>query len=124
MATGRKPTIFFPSGVSETDLAWAAGLFEGEGCINVHYDPRTGKGHVRLFIVSTDLDVLRTFQGIVNGTLRPVKTISTLAKKPQWRWYGGGSVYAREFITHLQPYMHSRRSERMDDALRALERVA
>ncbi len=47
--------------------AWAAGLFEGEGCIYLKKHNRPGRGthDRRLYVTSTDLDVLQRFRSIV-----------------------------------------------------------
>jgi hypothetical protein len=52
---------------SDTDIAWAAGMFEGEGSMGVY-----GHNAPRLTVTMKDLGVLKRFQKIVGvGTLLP-----------------------------------------------------
>ncbi len=47
------------SNPSPTDIAWAAGLFEGEGCLHRHK-----RGYGALFLAMTDEDIVRRFAAI------------------------------------------------------------
>jgi hypothetical protein len=57
--------------MTATEKAWAAGLFEGEGCVYVHNcNQKTASGsrrytYARAVISSTDLDVLKRWQRTV-----------------------------------------------------------
>jgi LAGLIDADG-like domain len=46
---------------NEERVAWAAGLFEGEGCVT------NADGRVNLRVTNTDLDVLEQFAAFVGG---------------------------------------------------------
>src|SRR4051812_10898075 len=48
---------------TEAEIAWAAGLFEGEGCLRVN--DTYGAKRPRAELVSTDEDVVRRFHAIV-----------------------------------------------------------
>lgn len=47
-----------------TDLAWAAGFFDGEGCFSTHLQKNRGKSF-RITIVQVDREVLDKFHQIV-----------------------------------------------------------
>src|SRR5712692_1408956 len=56
--------------VSQVELAWVAGVFEGEGNINLHFDKRYNVGYGRLTIKMCDRDVLEKVQKIVGGLFK------------------------------------------------------
>ena len=92
-----------PSHADSVRLAWAAGLFEGEGCIAA---PAKSPHQFHLMVISADLDVLMKFADIVGcGTIlekpRP-------ANKPHWSdtwvWqaFGDSAEFTlRSMLRHL-----------------------
>lgn len=92
----------------ETDVAWAAGLFEGEGTITLN-----GKQlSPRLKLSMTDFDVVRRFAKIVRvGHLCP--WIDDNPKHlPQLCWYTGRKKHVAEVLNLLSPYFGKRRRKR------------
>jgi hypothetical protein len=90
------------------EIAWAAGLFEGEGCIT------QSSGQSVLRLNSTDLDVLERFHAAVGrGEIygpyenRP----SRFRRKPFWVWVCPRSD-AVDVIAELGPWLGSRRLAR------------
>ena len=82
---------------SDTNLAYIAGLFDGEGCVSYkQYDrkrPHNKRAYptwsIRLEISMTDKSVLKWIHEILKvGTVNPkrYKTKYTLGWKKQWRW--------------------------------------
>tara|TARA_R100000426_G_scaffold5850_1_gene7903 strand:- start:201 stop:623 length:423 start_codon:yes stop_codon:yes gene_type:complete len=82
---------------SNTNLAYIAGLFDGEGCVSYkQYDrkrPHNKRAYptwsIRLEISMTDQSVLKWIHEILKvGTVNPkrYKTKYTLGWKKQWRW--------------------------------------
>src|SRR5436305_996962 len=66
------------------ELAWAAGLFEGEGSIGIFH---VGGGYYypQLVVNMTDEDVLQTWAGIFGARLcGPYANGSRLGSKPYW----------------------------------------
>ena len=72
------------------ELAWAAGLFEGEGCISIHKTPtRYGTyTYPRLRVVMTDEDSIRRFHSAVGvgRIFGPYRPPSRSTRKPIWEW--------------------------------------
>lgn len=95
---------------TDTDVAWAAGLFEGEGCIH-----NRSSHSIAVSINMTDLDVLEKISSIYDGKVTPLKTRQE-HWKPSWIWclYGGN---ARDFLLDIMPYLGARRTERASKAL-------
>ena len=102
---------------SETDIAWAAGLWEGEGNMGAG---RSGayKGLIepRLQMPITDLDVLQKFQAIwgTGKIVGPYGSKKYPNAKPFWRW----STHSwDEFIAiagAMRPWFGERRGARYD----------
>lgn len=88
-------------------VAWAAGIFEGEGCIR-DYTP-TGRVFMcpGLSIRMSDRDVLERFAAIVGvGTVRPSGQHRKRAEhhRDQWEWLVSGIdavVVMEAFLPHL-----------------------
>lgn len=89
------------------ELAWAAGFFEGDGCVYV--PPRT-QGTLRLALAqSSDDDVpppaLTRFAAIVGcGTVSRMGP-SAVSVKPRWQWRLQRSADAWRVLDLLRPYM-------------------
>ena len=95
-----------------SDLAWAAGLFEGEGCFTVSMvHGRYPQPRVKLR--STDEDVVRRFHETVGfGTVREENwhTVHQGYKK-QWEWFARADEVV-PVIDLLLPWMGTRRRAR------------
>lgn len=116
------------------DMAWAAGLFEGEGSIvwtSVPPRNNTKKRHYRcqLSLHSTDEDVVRRFHkvigiGVVNGPYN--YSTKKTKRKPSWYWAVGSHERVQAAIAMMWPWLCSRRRERAKEvlALELLERPA
>jgi hypothetical protein len=114
--------------MSAHDLAWAAGLFEGEGSISPR---KTAAPHLwQLALTSTDEDVVRTFcevigsgrvygpYGYVNGTSRRRDH-----HKPYWRWSVSDQLGIEAVAGLLRPYLFERRRARLDECLEAVAKT-
>jgi hypothetical protein len=83
-------------------VAWAAGLFEGEGCITM------SDGHVVLQLKMTDEDIVRRFDDIVGyGRVYGPYSYSE-RRKPFWVWLvQGDAVFS--ILELLAPWLGERR---------------
>lgn len=90
--------------------AWAAGLFEGEGCIATQYD-----GYARLMLSMTDDDVVKRMReavgGSVNGPHVPRVGADGCIRKPIWTWTASGTR-ARRLLILWWPWLGWRRRAR------------
>lgn len=93
---------------SECQIAWAAGLFEGEGCLHIEAQRFSQPfGHICASLASTDRDVVERFVRIIGvGSVARFKTPP--GNKPAWRW-SVRSGKAEEVIRLLMPYFGERR---------------
>jgi hypothetical protein len=100
--------------INREDLAWAAGLFEGEGCISF------AKGRSRkiaAMLNMTDRDVVEHFQSVVGcGEIYAYKPQQE-GWKPQWRWHVGSFERVQALIAMLWPWLKSRRRSKIRSVL-------
>ena len=94
--------------VNREDLAWAAGIFEGEGYIG--YSPKS-RG-IQAVVTSTDKDVLEAFHGIVGfGCLQA--PVQPPKENPHWkikyRWACTSFEETQALVALLWPWLKSRR---------------
>lgn len=99
-------------------MAWAAGLYEGEGWTFV--TPQAGgRGRlpkVEVGIASTDVDVLVRARDVIGvGYVTHVRTRADA--KPVHKWCTGRWPDAVTALTLLRPWMGERRGRRADEVL-------
>lgn len=101
--------------MKETDLAWAAGLFEGEGSIRINTPTRRNLGALLCDMVNTDQALVGFFQHHWGGYFRRVH--APAPRKSFWRWRIA-ALDAAAFLRDIRPYLRSpSRIERADLAL-------
>lgn len=89
-----------------TDIAWAAGILEGEGSFN-----QKNSYAINISCNMTDLDVLEKLQRIFGGNIYTVKKRKEHWKQ-SWVWSLNGKE-ALHTVIILKPYMMSRRSTKI-----------
>lgn len=103
----------------KTDLAWAAGIFEGEGCFSGQFDSRRSIYYPRASVSMTDFDVVDRFARIVGfGALstKPGRTRKTATRpyKPQRHWF---SSDVKRLYRLIGPWLGRRRTARVREVL-------
>lgn len=96
--------------------AWAAGLFEGEGCFTMRTKPN-GKKYPRLSLTSTDEDVVRKFHDAVSIGYVVTRVPQKQHWKPMWTWQAFGFENTQTLATLIGPYLGARRSARLEELL-------
>lgn len=100
----------------ETDLAWAAGFIDGEGCIALVKRTQILKGKpyqcfvLSLHVANTDLRTLERLKAMFCGTLYPTNHKNRPNNKPCWTWYVR-SALAAAALEKLMPYLFSKREQ-------------
>ena len=102
-----------------SELAWAIGLFEGEGCIYL----RNNKPQVHLFVRMTDLDVLERLQALWGGTIKSCTPSKNPNDKPVWRWALYKKEAVKNILIDILPHLSARRSCKALDGLDYLDGV-
>lgn len=96
-------------------IAWAAGLFEGEGCFTVQRNKRGEKMYPQPIarIHMTDLDVLERFKeavgiGVIFGPYT-AEQFGGLGKKVSWYWQTTKIAECQVVFDMLRPWLSPRR---------------
>ena len=92
--------------MKDTDIAWLAGIFDGEGCVWSRWPKRKNViVEIKMADKNTILRIDKLFPGrVAQGQL------SGWSKKPQWRWSldTKGSL---EFLVLIIPYLVTKRRQ-------------
>lgn len=111
--------------VSDIDIAWAAGLIEGEGCFVLSKDKRSNHHKTAIQVEMTDKDTLDKLQNILGGSIiesnYPSKFKRFPNAKPSWRWYQHKQSDVFNTLLRVMPYLSSRRLERAKELFTYLE---
>lgn len=105
--------------MTEAELAWVAGLLEGEGCFTIA-NQRQWSRHYRYPVIActmTDLDVIQRLHklvgmGRVGGPYGRAVRNGT-PRKPQWKWQLQRRDQAAMLMRTLLPLMGERRANRI-----------
>lgn len=108
----------------DTDYAWAAGFWDGEGCVSLTYrqfsknTPRIPRIVVQ--IAQVDRRVLDRFQQIVGygNVLGPYEQVNKNAKD-YYVWRVEGVLHLAKIRDMLSPYLSEIKLKQMNDALKA-----
>jgi hypothetical protein len=92
--------------VSPEELAWAAGMFEGEGSVRVNVPTRRNLGALLVDIANTDAEIVAFFQARWPGYMRPVR--GTGNRRDFYVWRAAALVAAR-FLNDVLPYLRTAR---------------
>ena len=109
---------------SKIDVAWAAGLFEGEGCIHLAR-PTAKRVQPRLEIRMTDQDVLERFcQVVERGSVqsRPYDQAPNSLKRV-WKWGVYDCEGARHVLNLIWPHLGKRRKKKAEEVLHAIRHM-
>lgn len=104
------------------DIAWFAGLFEGEGCLSIERN-----GNTKLSIGMTDLDIIervRTlFPNCNNTKPRQQKPVRPEYRMPKviHSWRVSDPQEVRRIIVLMLPFLGERRSARAREVLEHLD---
>lgn len=107
-------------------IAWAAGLIEGEGSIQTgegRYSSHTGRRivAVRIRVVMSDPDVVERLRDIFGvGNILPYRNTQGLGKKPLFRWDTSRHDEVKSICQAIYPFMGERRRGQIDRLLAAV----
>jgi hypothetical protein len=103
--------------MSESEVAWAAGLFEGEG--TVFYSLKSGYS---VSLASTDLDVVERFAAVVGfGRVSDARRPSGATSKSHWRdvyeWRATRRAHVEQLHALIGDYLGNRRTAKFEEVL-------
>jgi hypothetical protein len=104
------------------ELAWAGGLFEGEGCFSLNVQRK--KARCVALLSSTDKECIERFVRSVGlGRVLGPYVHSRAASKPKykqhWNWSISGFEDVQALLAMLWPWLSERRKTRAVEVLRA-----
>lgn len=99
--------------MNEIDIAWAAGLLEGEGSFTFKGSGRTA---VRVHCQMTDRDILERLQGIFGGQIYEVAKRKN-HWKDCWVWILTKEEESVRCVEMILPHMGFRRSQKIEELL-------
>lgn len=102
---------------SRENLAWAGGLFEGEGSITRHR-----RNETYLVLSMSDEDVVRKFHHII-GRGKVYGPYFRENSKPMWRWQCSGSKHGIAILAALWCFLGERRKARAEIAMKEMALV-
>lgn len=104
------------------DDRWLAGLLEGEGCFSLHKQ-NTGTGYRVAVIVSmTDQDVIESVHKVAGvGHIGGPYEDKRDNHSDYWKWWVGNREEVKTLLLRVRPYMHKRRTDKIDTLLAAIE---
>lgn len=98
---------------SPTDLAWAAGFIDGEGCVGCYYLAKksAGKRYARLSIQvsQTRLPPLETLVRLFGGRIN--EEFPRGARQQTWRWSLTGTTNVTNCFEHIKDYLQVKRND-------------
>jgi hypothetical protein len=89
---------------TELDIAWAAGLFEGEGSCSI-----SNLDQPRVELTSCDEDIVLRFASIIGFGAITTRKRRKDTHKQAWTWYVQEKYNVIEAISLLLPYLGERR---------------
>lgn len=100
------------------DIAWAVGLFEGEGCIMFFKQKHHVLTHVRLALAMTDKDVVDRFCRIVEcGKVSPEQRRPKPNHKSVYVWQISNRHDVERILLAFRPWFGERRTAKADALL-------
>jgi len=101
--------------VAPTDLAWAAGFFDGDGCITATWQVRKGRPNpdmrIQVNVAQNDYRTLQHFQRILgaHGKIYPLKRKAIHNRQCWYLVYWG--QHALDVLRMLLPYLRRKQQE-------------
>lgn len=93
--------------VSQIELAYLAGYFDGEGCISFAKALKKYP-YLTITLVTADLDSLKRFEAAFGGDVRPVKWGNKPHKRQLYFWQKGGQN-AQMILLALYPFLSAKK---------------
>jgi len=107
--------------IKDSDIAWAAGFLDGEGCFYMQKNKQRGNYYwtPSLTAEQADLRPLEKLQELFGGTIytRPSRGEN---RRPTWAWRLGGNEKLAFVLAELEPYLIVKKEK----AIEMQERIA
>ena len=101
---------------TDAEVAWLAGLLEGEGSFLAVRRKRDGAVLPRISMTTTDRDIIDRVVALMGGSVSEIRRPN---KKVAWGWAVGSFAHVEYWMTRLYPHMGARRRQQIDVVLNA-----
>ena len=101
---------------SEIEVAWLAGLLEGEGCFT-----SSTRSSPRISLGMTDVDVITKATMIMRADVSRIRIVNQIDRKISYVIQVGGAK-AIKWMKLIRPYMGDRRGAKIDELLEAVNK--
>lgn len=110
---------------SKENIAWVAGLFEGEGCFSLRF--YKNKTYISTRIIMTDFDVLSKLkfivkEGVLSGPYNNVRKDGK-ARKQWMSWTLNEATPQIALIRSILPWLGKRRKQKALECLKILHKI-
>ncbi|MEE8607818.1 MAG: LAGLIDADG family homing endonuclease [Nitrospiraceae bacterium] len=102
---------------TDLELAWAAGFFDGDGCIHIRWSKNKqlrlgGQWILQVTMTQIYQEVIEEFQRIVGGgkLYRCAPTRGSFGKRWQWRWIAD-AYRAEKIVRLLLPHLRLKKPQ-------------
>ncbi len=102
--------------ISNTDLHWAAGYLEGEGCFYVRPSTNRSSMQARVTACSTDIEPLDKLYKLFGGHVR-LHRKGTSKTKPLYEWYVSTQTMAIGIMMTLYSLLSPRRQSKIKECV-------
>ena len=111
--TGRmKPGLEATEHPTTRDIAWAAGVFEGEGCVSFE------RGSARAHVAQKDEWLLERLRALFGGTIgKRIHVVTPLGKPTERSDWKISGARARGFLMTIYVFLSPRRQAAIREAL-------
>lgn len=103
------------------EIAWAAGIIEGEGCIMFKVSPQSiGRRTTRIRVTMCDEDIVRRLYNVFRiGRFRGplARSYSGKSVKDLWLWEVNTQSHVKEVLDLILPWLGLRRAEKAREVL-------
>lgn len=115
MSNRRKPASVVE--INEIDLAWVAGLLEGEGSFCIAKKKDRPSNYPIITCNMTDLDVIERLRGITGvGSIVSIQPPGNTKRQYRWRVARHNDCFVLAGL--LYPYMGTRRRKQIEELLK------
>ena len=108
--------------MNEVDLAWMAGVFEGEGCIVIARQDHRARNNIHhgllITLGNTDLALVEVFQHEFGGTFREFSPSN--GTQLAWQWRRSGKPAGR-VLEIMLGHMRGRKKQQAEAGIEYLE---
>lgn len=108
--------------LTETQRAYIAGFFDGEGSISISYQASNGKPYVQINVSQNRPAVLVWLHAVFGGSLVQEKGMTVLpngepiSREGVYRWHIGGEQAPSVFLRLMRPFLRVKAQE-ADEAM-------